>query len=115
MDRADRIRLRHMLDSAREALAFAEGRQRDDLDTDRQLALAVVKCLEIVGEAANNISPETRDGIRTIPWSGIINMRHRLIHGYFTINLDIVWQTLADDLPPLVGELRRILETREGT
>jgi uncharacterized protein with HEPN domain len=102
----DLIRLRHMLEAAEEALSFGRGRTREDLDTDRQLTLSVVKCMEIIGEAANNVASETRQEHPQVPWRAIVSMRNRLIHGYFTINLDIVWQTLEEDLPVLVPILR---------
>lgn len=105
MRRDDAIRLRHMLDAAREALRFAEGRTRADLDKDRQLTLALVKEIEIIGEAAYQISTETQASLPAIPWEDIIGMRHRLVHAYFDINLDILWQTVVEDLPTLVSLL----------
>jgi len=109
MDPHDRIRLRHMLDAAREAHAFAQGKGREDLEADRQFALAVVRCIAVVGKAASNVSADTQNAIADIPWRAIINMRHRLVHGYFNINLDIVWQTLTEDLPPLITALGQAL------
>jgi uncharacterized protein with HEPN domain len=108
----DRIRLRHMLDAARESLAFAEGATRADLDADRKLVMAAIKCVEIIGEAANSISDETRTAIPGIPWRVVINMRHRLVHAYFDINLDILWSTLRVDLPPLIETLEKALRER---
>ena len=64
---------------------------------------------EIVGEAAYQVSQATRNSLPGIPWEDIIGMRHRLVHAYFDINLDILWQTLQNDLPPLVVELERAL------
>ena len=98
-----------MLDAARDALSFAEGRTRHELDTDRQLVLAVVKCVEIVGEAAAQVSAETQAELPRLPWQDMIDMRHRLVHAYYDINLDIVWSTLQEDLPPLVERLQAIL------
>jgi len=106
----DRIRLRHMLDAARDALCFAEGRRREDLDADRQFVMAVVKCVEIVGEAATQVSSETRAEVPELPWQDIIDMRHRLVHAYYDINLDIVWSTLQEDLPPLIKILEATLK-----
>jgi uncharacterized protein with HEPN domain len=94
-----------MLDAAREAMEFARGRRRQDLDRDRMLALTLVKCIEIVGEAAAQVSPEGRAACPRLPWPDMIAMRNRLIHGYFDIDLDRVWDTVKDDLPPLVNEL----------
>jgi uncharacterized protein with HEPN domain len=104
----DSARLRHMRDAAREALSFAAGRQRSDLDNDRQLALAILKCIEIVGEASAAISAETTSRYPEVPWRQIRGMRNRLVHGYYEIDLDVVWDTVAHDLGPLVAALERI-------
>ena len=109
MKNDDLFRFRHMLDSAREAEDLNQGKSRDDLDSDRTLRLATVRLMEIIGEAAYNISSETKEQFPSIPWPGIINMRHRLVHGYYKINLDIVWETLQEDLPPLIKTLEKIL------
>ena len=105
----DIIRLRHMLDAATEAESFIEGKNRNDLDRDRKLELALIKCAEIIGEAASSISKESRDNNPQVPWAEIIGMRNRLIHAYFEINLDILWKTLTDDLPPLIDEIKKII------
>ena len=107
----DRIRLRHMLDAAQDALSFAEGRCREDLDSDRQFVLAVVKCVEIIGEATGKVSDEARSAIPELPWQDIIHMRHRLIHAYYDVDLDIVWSTLREDLPALVDVLQQHLKS----
>lgn len=105
----DTIRLRHMLDAAIEAEDFISDKNRSDLGNDRKLELALVKCVEIIGEAASSVSKECRDEFPQIPWIDIIGMRNRLIHAYFEINLDILWKTLTDDLPPLIFELKKII------
>lgn len=105
----DDARLRHMLDAAREAVAFAVGHNRTDLDTNRMLALSLVKDIEIVGEAASRVSPPTRATLPAIPWSQIVRMRNRLIHAYFNVDLDIVWDVVSHDLPPLIRELEAAL------
>ena len=105
MLRHDAIRLRHMLDAAQEAIAFATGRTRSDLNDSRMLVLSLVKAIEIIGEAAFRISPATRAELQDIPWDAIIGMRHRLVHAYFDINLDILWRTVTDELPDLVDVL----------
>ncbi len=103
----DAIRLRHMLDAAREAMSFARGRVRDDLETDRQLLLSLVKEIETVGEAASQVTDPTRQELADIPWNSIIAMRNRLVHAYFSINLDILWSTVQQDLPALIDLLER--------
>ena len=110
MRRDDLIRLRHMADAAREALSFAKGRTRADLQTDRMLVLSLVKEIEIIGEAASKISEETRDLLPDIPWPDLTGMRHRLIHAYFDINVEVVWQTIVQDVPSLLSLLERTLE-----
>lgn len=109
MSKSDEIRLRHMLDAAREAVALCAGRSRTDLLQDRVLALALVRCIEIIGEAASRVSPETQAEHVDIPWRDIVGMRNRLIHAYFDIDLDRVLDTLAGDLPPLITAIEGIL------
>jgi len=87
------------MDAAREAEGFVRGKQREDLDSDRLLVLGLMKAVEIIGEAAYQISPSTRSQLPGIPWEDIIGMRHRLVHAYFDIDLDILWHTVQDDLP----------------
>jgi len=111
MRKDDKIRLRHMFDAAREAIEFAGAGRREDLDHDRKLTLALVKDIEIIGEAAYQISEATRRELPEIPWEDIIGMRHRLVHAYFDINLDILWNTVQKDLPPLVDVLQKALES----
>jgi uncharacterized protein with HEPN domain len=114
MQRNDLVRLQHMLDGAREAAAFLAGRSREELQSDRMLTLALIRCLEIVGEAASKVSEDTQELLREIPWSHIVGMRKRLIHAYFDINLDILWQTVVGDLPPLIDTLERIVRCYQG-
>ena len=109
MHRNDIIRLRHLLDAAQEAIGFAQGQTRADLDRDRKLVLALVKDIEIIGEAAYQVFQSTRDQLSGIPWADVIGMRHRLVHAYFDIDLDILWRTVQGDLPPLLESLRGIL------
>ena len=115
MQKHDKIRFKHMLDAIGEALSFAKNRSREALNHDRMLVLALIKDIEIVGEAASRISDETRDASQEIPWANIIGMRNRLIHAYFDINLDILWQTVTQDLPELAAKLKSVLEALENS
>ena len=110
MSDPDRIRLRHMLDAATEALGFVADRQKQDLASDRQLALALIKEIEIIGEAASRISAETREQNPDIPWAAIVGMRNRLIHAYAEIDVEVVWSAVENDLPRLVLMVEELLE-----
>ena len=109
MPHDDETYILHILDAARKAVSFTDNRSRADLDEDEMLALSLVRLLEIIGEAANGISETFQDQHRDIPWKKIIGMRNRLIHGYFDVDHDIVWETVRTDLPPLVSELEEII------
>jgi len=105
----DATRLRHMRDAAVEAVGFIRDRTRSDLEGDRMLTLALVKDIEIIGEAAGRISADCKARYPAIPWTQMIGMRNRLTHAYFEIDLDIVWEVVTHDLPPLVIELEKII------
>lgn len=108
----DPVRLRHMLDAAREAVSFAQSKTRSDLDTDWMLTLAVVRCLEIIGEAASRTTKERQNELPKIPWPQMIGMRNRIIHAYFD-RLDVVWDALTLNLPPLIAELEKIVSVEQ--
>jgi uncharacterized protein with HEPN domain len=110
----DTDRLRHMRDAACAALRFVRGRTRADLDTDEMLAFALVRALEIIGEAADKLSDPAHAAHPSIPWSEIIGMRHKLIHGYFDVDLDIVWNVVTGELPGLVAWLDSVLSPPPG-
>ncbi len=109
MPKDDLVRLQHMLDAARESLSFAKDKNRNDLYSDRMLALSIIKSIEIVGEAASTVTKEFREKYNEIPWASIVAMRNRLIHVYFDIDLDRVWDTVTDDLPPLITALEKVI------
>jgi uncharacterized protein with HEPN domain len=102
------VALRQMSEAAREAMELTAGRSRSDLDSNRLLSLALVRLLEVLGEAASRVPGEARELHPDIPWAEMIGMRHRLIHGYDQVDHDIVWAVLSDDLPSLVTALEHI-------
>lgn len=106
----DRIRIQHMIDAAAEAQRFVRGRSRSDLDTDRMLLFALVRAIEIIGEAATRVSAETRAAASDVPWSNIIGMRHHLVHGYQHVNAEIIWKTVMQELPQLLELLRKAMD-----
>jgi uncharacterized protein with HEPN domain len=103
----DSTRLHHMLDASREAVLFIQEKSRDDLESDRILSLALVRLLEIICEAASKVSPEKKANLPQIYWKQITGMRNRIAHAYFGIDLDVVWQTIVEDLPLLISELEK--------
>ena len=107
--RDDQVTLRHILEHAREAIEMANSRSRADLDSDRMLELSLTRLVEIVGEAATRTTEEIREAHAAIPWREIVAMRNRLIHGYDSIDKDILWEVVTSDLPPLAAGIEQIL------
>jgi uncharacterized protein with HEPN domain len=105
----DATRIRHMVEAAETAERFIAGRQRTDLDTDQMLLFALIRAIEIIGEAASKVSLETRMATPSVPWPAIVSMRNRLIHAYFDIDRDIVWKTLTEEIPPLRSLLSTVV------
>jgi uncharacterized protein with HEPN domain len=108
----DRVRLRHILDAAIEIQQYVQSSTREDLNRDQKLVHSLVHLFEIIGEAATQVSEELKEDVPEIPWTIMIGMRNRLIHAYFSINLNVVWSTSTEDIPPLIKELKNLL--REG-
>jgi uncharacterized protein with HEPN domain len=109
MHKDDITRMSHMLEAANELAAFVSGRTRADLESDRMLLFAVVRAIEIMGEAASKVSDEARALTAEIPWKALVNMRNRMIHAYFDVDKDIVWNAVADEMPKLLTDLQAAL------
>ena len=109
----DAVRLSHMRDAALEALAFVADKSRANLETDRMLVLALVKSIEIIGEAAVKVSRGTKSQCPEIPWRDVVSMRNRL-HAYFDLDLDILWQTVTTELPTLLTSVEKTLGLKEA-
>lgn len=105
----DEVRLRHMLEASEQALQFALGRTRADLDADAMLRFAMVHAITIVGEAASKVSEPTRAALPEIPWQAIVGMRHRLVHAYFDVDADVLWKSTNESLLGLVQQLKAAL------
>jgi len=101
----DRIRIRHLMDAATTAQQFVDGRDRSDLGADEMLRLELTKLVEIVGEAAKQVSVEGRSEFPNVPWSAAARTRDGLVHHYFDIDLDVLWVTVTEDIPALLREL----------
>lgn len=109
----DTVSLRQMLDHIEEAAALARERTRDDIETDRVFFLALLKLVEIVGEAATRVSLATQAEHPELPWREVIGTRNRLIHGYDAVDYDILWEIVATDFPPLAEQIRTLLDDEE--
>ena len=103
----DSVSLQHMLDHAREAVKMIAGKKREDLGVERMLELSLVRLIEIIGEAAARVSLERRTRYPSIPWREVIGMRNHLVHGYDSVDFDVLWDTVELDLPPLIAKLEK--------
>lgn len=106
----DRGRIEHMLEMA---LNLQEAKSRhtyEEILNDRILFYGLTKMAEIIGEAAYKLTNEFRDSHPELPWKEIIGMRHLLVHGYFTISPDILWDVIQNDIPDMIPTLQKYLE-----
>jgi len=105
----DRLPMHQMLEHEREAVEMIRGRTRAEVQTNRMLQLALVHLVQTVGEAATRVSAAGHVRYSQVPWGQAISTRHRMVHGYDTIDYDVVWDTIAGDFPPLVAALEQAL------
>ncbi len=108
------VRVRHMLDYAREAVDMAASRSQVQLQQERMFALALIRCVIVIGEAARRVDGGIQGRYRDVPWGDITGMHDHLVHDYDVINFDILWDTVTMDLPPLIEQLERILAAEEA-
>jgi uncharacterized protein with HEPN domain len=102
MQHDDGIYLGHMLDTARQAVEKLAGRTRAEFDADDDLQIILLHRVQTIGEAASRVSQVTRDSRSGIPWTRIVGMRHRIVHDYMNIDLDILWEVVSRSLPELI-------------
>ena len=98
-----------MIEAAETACGFVSGKARADLDADRMLVFALVRAIEIVGEAGSKVSALTWETASDIPWSLIVSMRNRMVHAYFDVDHEVVWKTATEELPLLLPKLRALV------
>ena len=108
----DIVRIRHMIEAGESIIEFVAGRERTELDTNRMLLFAVVRAIEIIGEAASKVSEEVRAANSTIPWQAIVGMRNRLVHAYFDVNAQLVWESATVEIPAILPQLRSLLASK---
>lgn len=109
MSEDDLLYLGHMLDMALLARRKVAAKTREDFDDDDNLRLALTHLLQIIGEAARRVSPDMQAAHPEIPWKAIIGMRHKVVHDYMGVDLDVVWDTAINELEPLIAVLERAL------
>jgi len=107
------VRLRHMLDYAREAVDIAAPRSRAQLQQERMFALALTRCVIVMGEAARRVDTDIQARYPDVPWGDITGMHDHLVHDYDVIDFDALWSTVTTDLPPLIEQLERIIAEEE--
>ena len=112
--RDDDMRLRDMLDAAEAAIRVLGARSAKELEDDEAISLAVPHAVEIVGEAASRVSPSFCAAHPEIPWSEATGMRHRIVHDYFAVDYQRLWDTVHNDLPQLIALLQRILRESDS-
>lgn len=107
--RSDDALLLDMLIAARKIIRFSAGMTFDAFEADEMAQSAVIRELQVIGEAARLVSEEAKTAYPAIDWRTMTGMRNRLVHEYFAIRLDVVWQTVVEDIPPLIDRLNDIL------
>ncbi len=110
MERDDSVYLRHVLDASGRILEYLERVDRVQFEANHQLQDAVIRQLEIIGEAVKHVSRGMRSMHPEIRWQGVGGMRDKLIHGYFGVDLEMVWFTAQNDIPVLIGQIEGILK-----
>lgn len=111
MNERDLVRFKHMLESGETILLYIDGKNKKHFDTNSMLASAVIRHLEIIGEAAVAISVETKKMFPNLPWKHMIGMRNQLIHAYFNVDNDIIWKTVTESVPELVKHLKSVISS----
>ena len=106
----DKGRLEHILEQLQNVESFLSGKTLADLQADKILQYAVIKSIEIIGEAAYMLSNEFRTQHSDVEWDGIIRMRHVLVHGYYQISVPLVWSIIEEDLPSFKEQIVKLLE-----
>ncbi len=109
MPQGDLLYLGHMLDVSIQAVEKIRGKDREEYEGDENLRLALAHLIQMIGEAARRVSPESQQKYSQIPWSDVIGMRHKIVHDYLDVDFDVVWEVVTTDLPVLISHLLPIV------
>jgi uncharacterized protein with HEPN domain len=110
MKKDDTVYLHHILDAIDLIKEYTKGMSENEFLSNSMAHDAVVRQLEIIGEASRNISDEFQDQHPKLPWAKMIGIRNKIVHEYFNINLAIVWDTIKDDLPLLKKSIQKLVK-----
>ncbi len=114
MPKDDLVYVGHMLERAEKAFTLTSDKDRAAYDEDEVLRLALTHLVQTVGEAARHVSQEFRKDHPQIPWRAVVGMRHKVVHDYMSVDEDILWDTVTNELPPLIEELEKALPPEDG-
>lgn len=103
-----------MIDAAQAVSRFVARRTRADLDQDQMLLFAVVHAVQVLGEAASKVTPDTRIAHADIPWAAIVGMRNRLVHAYFDVDTELVWVAATQEIPALLQRLKAVVANADA-
>ena len=113
MKQNDRKSLNNMWEMSREAMDLVQNKTREDLDRDKQLTLSLLRYLEMIGSAASRVSRECQNGCEPIPWDQVTEMKQQVVHTYWEIDRDWIWEKMEKDIPALSKALKIILSAEE--
>ena len=109
MKKDDSVYIGHMLDLARKAVEKTEGIDKEDYDANEDIRMVIAHLVQMIGEAANRVTADSKAAHPGIPWKQIIGVRHRIVHDYMDVDYDVLWEIAISDLPPLVKQLASIV------
>jgi len=109
MEKDDGVYLGHMLDTTRKIMLKAGGLPRVQYEDDEDLQMVLAHLVQVLGEAASHVSPVRREQLSEIPWKRIIGMRHRIVHDYMNVDLEILWEVVHRNVPELADALAKIV------